>query len=468
MLAGLALLFTLSAITPCLAANSKPNIIFVLTDDQGYGDAGCHGNPILKTPNIDKLHSQSVRFTDFQVSPSCAPTRCSLMTGMHEFKSGVTHTIEPYRNMNKESYTIAQALKSAGYVTGIFGKWHLGLKNDRAPHKRGFDVSLTAKGDNQNSHFNPTLLRNGKSVKKKGFRTDILFDEAMSFIKDNKDKPFFCYLPTYSPHAPLKCPDEYSALYEGKCNENTQNFFGMIANIDHNLGRLMKHLDELSLTDNTLVIFMNDNGATNGTDVWNAGMRGTKGTTWRGGVRAMSFWRLPGKFKPGNVDDLTAHIDLYPTLLELAGAKVSPKLTDTLDGISLVPLLNGRSGRNKYNDRYVFTHRARWNSTADPHKYTTAAVRWKKYNMVTFHAECGLGRCQSCKKMRNRTSWKYSQKEMKKHFRFTKDWELYDLSKDPGQNENIAAGNRQIMDEMKAAYDRWWDEVRPLMINEKE
>jgi arylsulfatase A-like enzyme len=132
MLAGLALLFTLSAIEPCLAAKSKPNIIFVLTDDQGYGDAGCHGNPILKTPNIDKLHSQSVRFTDFQVSPSCAPTRCSLMTGMHEFKSGVTHTIEPYRNMNTESYTIAQALQSAGYVTGIFGKWHLGLKNGRA------------------------------------------------------------------------------------------------------------------------------------------------------------------------------------------------------------------------------------------------------------------------------------------------------------------------------------------------
>ena len=163
--------------------DNRPNIVFVLTDDQGYGDAGCHGNPILKTPNIDKLHSQSVRFTDFQVSPSCAPTRCALMTGMHEFKSGVTHTLEPWRKMNKKSHTIAQALKSAGYTTGIFGKWHLGLNNGYSPYDRGFDVSLTAKNDNQRSHFNPTLLRNGKSVKKQGYRTDILFDEAMSFIE---------------------------------------------------------------------------------------------------------------------------------------------------------------------------------------------------------------------------------------------------------------------------------------------
>lgn len=153
-----------------LSVTGKPNIILILTDDQGYGDMGRHGNPILKTPNMDRLYDESMRFTDFQVSPCCAPTRSALMTGMHEFKSGVTHTILPYRQMNPKSTTVAEVLKSAGYATGLFGKWHLGQDPEHRPDNRGFDVSLTAKDDNQRSHFNPTLLRNGKSVKKKGYR----------------------------------------------------------------------------------------------------------------------------------------------------------------------------------------------------------------------------------------------------------------------------------------------------------
>ncbi|MBT3279399.1 MAG: sulfatase-like hydrolase/transferase, partial [Phycisphaerales bacterium] len=324
------------------APKSQPNIVFVLTDDQGYGDVGAHGNPILKTPNMDKLRSQSVRFSDFSVSPCCAPTRCVLMTGMHEFKSGVTHTIPPYRDMNQKSHTIAQALKSAGYATGLFGKWHLGLGKTLAPHARGFDVSLTAKGDSQNSHNNPTLLRNGKSEKHKGFRTDILFDEAMKFIADKKAGPFFCYIPTYSPHAPLKCPAKFSDPYEGKCTKSEQLFFGMIANIDYNLGRLMDHLDKLELAENTLVILMNDNGATKGTDVWNAKMRGTKGTTWRGGTRAISFWRWGGQFKPADVPDMTAHLDVYPTLVDLCNLQGDTRKNDQgapLDGFSMRPLL---------------------------------------------------------------------------------------------------------------------------------
>ena len=444
-----------------------PNVLFILTDDQGYGDASCHGNPILKTPNIDTLHSQSVRFTDCSVSPCCAPTRCALMTGMHEFKSGVTHTIMPRQNMNPKSHTIVQALKSAGYATGHFGKWHLGHEKGYAAHERGFDVSLTSKRDSQNGHFNPVLLRNGKPEKTKGFRTDIFFDAAMKFIETNKDKPFFCYLPTYSPHSPLKCPAEFSKPYVGKCSKSESTFFGMIANIDYNLGRMVKHLDRLGLSDNTLLIFMNDNGATNGTDVWNAGMRGTKGTTWRGGTRAISFWRWPGKFKPADVDDMTAHIDLYPTLLELTGASVSAKVKTMLDGKSLVPLLEGKPGGDVYNDRYLMTHRARWTTSPDAHKEAYAAVRWKTYNMVTYNFNCAPKRCKDCQKRVTQKQWAYSAKNMKYHFKLTKGWELYDLSKDPGQKKNIAADHKDIMAKMKAEFDAWWTEVRPLMINEK-
>ena len=448
-------------------SRSQPNIVFVLTDDQGYGDLSAHGNPILKTPNMDKLRSQSVRFTDFSVSPCCAPTRCVLMTGMHEFKSGVTHTLMPWRNMNPKSYTIAQALKSAGYVTGIFGKWHLGLGKNLGPHARGFDVSLTAKGDSQNSHNNPALLRNGKLEKHQGFRTDILFDEAMKFITDKKAGPFFCYIPTYSPHAPLRCPKKFSNPYQRKCTKSEQFFFGMIANVDHNLGRLLAHLDKLGLTDNTLVILMNDNGATMGTDVWNAKMRGTKGTTWRGGVRALSFWRWPGQFKPADVADMTAHLDVYPTLVELAGATLAPKAKAKLDGISLVPLLKGKPGGEVYNDRYIMTHRARWTNSADAHKYAYAAVRWKKYQMVTYNFQCGLKKCGDCAKRRTQKRWVYS-KNMEFHFKLTKDWELYDLSTDPEQRKNIAADNKKIMARMKAEFDTWWDDIRPMMIHEKK
>jgi arylsulfatase A-like enzyme len=448
-------------------SRSRPNIVFVLTDDQGYGDLSSHGNPILKTPNMDKLRSQSVRFTDFSVSPCCAPTRCALMTGMHEFKSGVTHTLMPWRNMNTKSHTIAQALKSAGYATGHFGKWHLGHSGGHAAHDRGFDISLTARGDTQGGHFNPTLLRNGKPEKHQGFRTDILFDEAMKFITTKKEGPFFCYLPTYSPHAPLRCPKKFSDPYQGKCSKSEQFFFGMIANIDYNLGRLMTHLDTLGLTDNTLVILMNDNGATMGTDVWNANMRGTKGTTWRGGVRALSFWRWGGKFKPADVADMTAHLDVYPTLVELAGVTLSPEAKAKLDGISLVPLLNGKPGGEVYNDRYIMTHRARWSNSADAHKETYAAVRWKKYQMMTFNFQCSLKECADCARWRNQKRWAYSHNNMEYHFKQTKGWELYDLSKDPGQLKNIAADNKELMAKMKAEFDTWWDEVRPMMIHEK-
>ena len=472
LLLGVAGIVALAAYaTDLCAAGDRPNIVFILTDDQGYGDAGCHGNPILKTPNIDKLRSQSVRFTDFSVSPSCSPTRCALMTGMHEFKSGVTHTIYGRDRMSRESTTIAEALKKAGYRTGLFGKWHLGHGKGYEPHERGFDVAMNVRHDSQISHFRPQLIVNGNGIRKEGYRTDVLFDEAMKFIETNKDGPFFCYLATYSPHWPLKCPEEYWKPYEGKCGGGTRVFFGMIANIDYNLSRLMEHLDKLQLSDNTVLVFMNDNGATMGTNVWNAGMRGTKGTTWRGGVRAISFWRWPGTFKTADVDDMAAHIDVFPTFMELAGAKAPPELTKKLDGMSLVPLLTGKGRSDKYNNRYIVTHLGRWMAPANPdhHKHTHAAVRWKKYNMVAFNGDGGCKEkcCARLQGPNPPSRWKYSPGKTHIHLKRTKAWELYDLSSDPGEENNIAGDQPALMKEMRTAYDRWWNEVRPLMINEQ-
>ena len=253
-------------------ANEKPNIIFILTDDQGYGDLGAHGNPLLRTPNMDLLYQEGARFTNFVVSPTCAPTRCALMTGRHEFRSGVTHTVTGRREMSLESTTVAQVLKSAGYATGIFGKWHLGSMGAYRPEKRGFDVSITSVDDTQRSHFDPVLLFNGVEKQTQGFRENILFDEAIQFIEFNKGRPFFCYIPTYSPHSPLKAPQEYIDRNNGNV------FYAMISNIDDNIGRLMEQLKELRLDDNTVVLLVNDNGGTWGVDDYNAGMRGCNGT----------------------------------------------------------------------------------------------------------------------------------------------------------------------------------------------
>jgi len=181
---------------------TQPNIVLILTDDQGYGDIGRHGNPVLQTPHMDRLHDESVRLDDFCVSPSCSPSRCALMTGRHEFRSGVTHTIQGRNTMDLKSITLADVLRGAGYATGMFGKWHLGHEGAYRPENRGFDRSLTTVEDTQRSHFDPMLLRNGIKEPHTGFRTDILFSEATRFIEDHREGPFFCYIPTYSPHKP--------------------------------------------------------------------------------------------------------------------------------------------------------------------------------------------------------------------------------------------------------------------------
>jgi arylsulfatase A-like enzyme len=431
-------------------AASKPNIIFILTDDLGYGDLGRNGNPILKTPNLDRFYDQSIHFEDFHVSPTCSPTRSALMSGKHEFKNGVTHTLMERERMSLKTTTVAQVLKSAGYTTGIFGKWHLGDEDSYQPDRRGFDEVFIhgAGGIGQafvgscgdapgNTYFDPVIKHNGVFVKTHGFCTDVFFAQAEEWIAATKGKqPFFCYLAPNAAHVPLSCPPEYEKLYSGKVPPDAAKFFGMIANIDDNVGKLMAKLKEWGIDNQTLVIYMNDNGGyPPATKIWNANMRGAKATAYNGGTRAMSLWRWPQHIKPGACERLTAHIDIMPTFAELAGV-AAPK---DIDGFSVVPLLENPSAP-WHDDRILFTHVGRWGgmkpSTVAPEKFGggpgQCSMRWQQYIQV--YEKGG--------------------------------WRLYDLQADPGEKTDIAAQHPDVVAKLSAAYDAWWEQILPCLENE--
>jgi arylsulfatase A-like enzyme len=445
--------FILSTFGAAVLAAKQPNIVFIITDDQGYGDISANGNPILKTPHLDQLRAESVRFEDFHVSPTCAPTRSALFSGRHEFKNGVTHTVLERERLSLKSITLAQMLRDAGYATGIFGKWHLGDETEYLPSARGFTEMFIhgAGGIGQsypgscgdvpgNKYFNPTILHNDKFVKTEGYCTDVFFRQASRWMKSQNDagKPFFAYIPTNAPHSPYIAKPEDVALYDGKVDQKQlAHFYGMIHNIDWNIGNLMAELKDWGIERDTIVIFMNDNGTAAGASVFNAGMRGSKGTPFLGGTRASSFWRWPGTWKPGASKALTAHIDFFPTLAQVTGIALSEGARKQIEGRSLVPLLENPD--STWPDRYLFTHQGRWPKNADPKqsKFNNAAVRNTRWAMVSSTAGS----------------------EPK--------WQLFDLAEDYGQTRDVSAANPEVVNELSVAFDKWWDECLPLMVNEK-
>ena len=442
-----------------LPFGSKPNIVLMITDDQGYGPIGKHGNPWIKTPNLDRLHGQSTRFERFLVSPTCSPTRAALMSGRHPMKNGITHTILERERMSLGTVTLPQVLSKAGYVSGIFGKWHLGDEEPYQPHKRGFDEAFIhgAGGIGQrfncscadvpgNKYFNPTIRHNGSFVKTKGYCTDLFFTAGMGWMKKMKDQgtPFFAYITTNAPHGPFIAPPQNAKRFTDLgFSERDAGFYGMIENIDENMGRLMKKLDEWGLSKDTILIFMSDNGSVGGMvregsrlgtskegkpmEGFNAGMKGSKGSADEGGVRVPFFIRWPGKFSADQaVERVSAHIDLLPTLADIAGIEKLPK--DQVEGRSLVPLL--KNPKAKWKDRHLFTQVARWKTGSEPtdHMWKSFAVRNQRYRLVGSN--------------------------------------LYDMEADPEQKINIAKQNPDLVASMRKAYEKFWKETRPLMVNE--
>ena len=439
-------LFSLLLLSAALClADTKPNVIVVMTDDQGYGDLGCHGNPILKTPHLDKMHAESVRFTDFHVSPFCTPTRAALMTGNTPGFTGAYRTSSGRTMMHPDEKTLAHLFNENGYATGMVGKWHLG---DNAPHRpqdRGFqDVVWHRCGGIgqasdywENDYFDDTYERNGKFEKFEGYCTDVWFSEGMRFVEENKEKPFFLYLALNAPHGPYRVPPVWATPYKGNKDVANANFYGMIANIDHNMGLLRKQLENLKLTENTILIFMTDNGTAGGAKFkgldsealagFNAGMRGKKSSIYDGGHRVPFFihWPEGGLTGGKDIETLTAHIDVLPTLAELCDVPVSEDFAP--DGISLKPLLEGKKlERTHLVEQYLGGAQGR---KLPPKPYDYSVVITKRWRMLN-----------------------NSGKE-----------ELYEIENDPAQRNDLAEKHPEVLTKLRDHYDQFWKIVSPRL-----
>ena len=413
--------------------SEKPNVVIVITDDQGYGDLSCHGNPILKTPNLDELHSQAVRLKDYHVAPTCSPTRSGFLTGHWTNRTGVWHTIMGRSMLRENEVTMGQIFKDNGYATGMFGKWHLGDNYPYRPEDRGYTEVLRHGGGGvgqtpdywDNAYFDGSYWHNGQPESVNGFCTDVFFDYAKRFVKDQKAKgqPFLAYIATNAPHGPMHAPEASSKPYQDQ-NVNLANFFGMIANIDDNVGEFRKFLDDEGLTENTIFIFTTDNGTSSGAGVFNDGMRGKKGSQYDGGHRVPLFLHWPeGKLTGGyDVEPITSYVDVVPTLIDLCHLQAPEGVK--FDGTSIKPLLNGVTPKD-WPDRMLVTDSQR---VKDPIKWKSSAVMTSQWRLID-------GK------------------------------ELYEIKKDRGQTKNVAKEHPQVFNRLRNFYESWWSELEPTFSN---
>ena len=337
----------------------KPNVLLILTDDQGWGDVGANGNQLINTPALDRLYSESVVMNQFYVCPLSAPTRASILTGRYHLRTGVSSVSGGLENMNPDETTLAELFRDAGYATGCFGKWHNGAYYPYSPLGQGFDTFLGFCCGHWPTYFDPPLQRNEEMFRAKGYITDIFTDAAMEFMENSHDKPFFCYVPYNAPHSPFQVPDSYYDKYSNieAANEKDQkilaSIYAMVECVDNNIARLLNHLDTLGIRENTIVIFLTDNGPVHVVR-YNGDMRGIKGTVHEGGVRVPCFINWQGTIKHAVVDGIAAHIDLLPTLMDLCGIN-EYQTTFQVDGISLKD--NILKGNDISSGRTLFTHR---------------------------------------------------------------------------------------------------------------
>ncbi|MGQ1784651.1 arylsulfatase [Saccharicrinis sp. GN24d3] len=423
------LLLVLCMITPLMLDaqdKQKPNIIFVMTDDQGMGDLACTGNPYVKTPNIDKFYDDAIRFTNYHVGTTCAPTRSGIMSGRHCNRVNVYHTIMGRSILLEDEVILPQVLARNGYTNAMYGKWHLGDNYPYRPEDRGFHevVRHGAGGIGQgpdywmNDYFDDTYWHNGEEQKYEGYCTDVFFDEALNFIEKNKDNPFFCYIATNAPHGPYNLPKEYYDMYRGKkfegLNSRLLRFYGMITNVDDNFKRLEKKLDELELTDNTILIFTTDNGTSAGRSTYNAGLKGGKGSQYDGGHRVPLFIRWPnGELTGGkDIEKLAASYDLLPTFVDLLDLDFNP--VKPLDGKSLAPLMTRENPEWPNRILYIDTQREQ------------NLIKYKKYTV------------------------------MDDNWRLVDGNELYYITDDLGQDNNVIEQYPEVAGRLAEGYERWW------------
>ncbi|NIP18019.1 MAG: sulfatase-like hydrolase/transferase, partial [Xanthomonadales bacterium] len=431
--------------TVSLAHADRPNVILIMTDDQGYGDLACHGNPVLKTPQLDRLHAESVRLTDFHVSPFCTPTRAAIMTGRYPARTGAYRTASGRCMLHPDERTVAEVFAEAGYATGMIGKWHLG---DNAPHRpqdRGFQDVVWHRGGGigqaadywGNDYFDDTYERNGTFEKFEGYCTDVFFIEAMRFVEENKAKPFFLYLATNAPHSPYIVDDKWSDPYRDTVKwKHGPEFYGMIANFDWNVGRLREKLTELGLAENTIFIFLTDNGTAKGfaghdklaeDDFrgYNAGMRGSKSTLYEGGHRVPFFihWPAGGISGGRGVSNLSAHMDVLPTLAELCGVDLPEGLE--LDGSSFAAQLK------------------------DPN-----ALPHRDHVIVQLHGGARFVRAPQ--------PWEDSC-VVKGRWRLLDGNKLTNLNDDPTQGRDVSAQHPEVVKELRDLYLKFWESVSPRL-----
>lgn len=414
------LAFILTIFGSCQESDKAPypNIILILTDDQGWGDLCISGNTNLETPNIDQLAVTGVTFDRFYVSPVCSPTRAELLTGRYHPRGGVYSTSAGGERLDLDETTLADFFRRAGYVTAAYGKWHNGMQPPYHPNARGFDDFYGFCSGHWGNYFSPMLEHNGEIVKGNGFVVDDFTNRGIDFIEDNKDRPFLLYLPYNTPHSPLQVPDRWWSKFENKELNMlhrepekeemvfTRAALAMCENLDWNVGRIVEKVDELGLTENTIFIYLSDNGPNSWR--WNDGMKGRKGSTDEGGVRSPLFMKWKNVLPAGKkIAEIAGSIDLLPTLADLAGIDFQPE--KQLDGISLKPLLT--EGKPDWQERLLFSH-------------------WGERTSVR------------------------SQK-----FRLDDNGKLFDMENDPGQHDDVSEKFPEISKRLFQARTQWINEV---------
>lgn len=427
---NLPILLILSLLTSCISGGNEkaekqnhPNVVLILTDDQGWGDLGIHGNDKISTPNIDQFAAKGAQFDRFYVSPLCAPTRASLLTGRYYLRTGTSWVSKGLENMHSEETTLAELFKSQGYKTGAFGKWHNGAHYPEHPNRQGFDAFIGFCAGHWNNYFNTTLEHNGEPYPTEGYITDVLTDEAMKFIEQNSKDQFFCYIPFNAPHGPFQVPDQYFDKYKSMgFNDKDATIYGMCENIDDNVRRILDKIHELNLDENTIIIFMTDNGP-NG-ERYNGGMRGIKGSIHEGGVRVPCFMNWKGKIEPKSINTIAAHIDMLPTLAHLCNLKLPESVQ--LDGQDLSPLLLANHGVLK--ERFYFTKKSTEFIIPD------GALRNDQYRLVIDNG----------------------------------DTMLFDMNADPGEKNDLSASKKGLKDSLSIAYGSWFQDIKNHYVPDRQ